>query len=214
MLDQLLSSSSRLDEAKNVVEDWVSESIDVKFHLLKNSRVKYAIIKSAYAIFDALVKKQRGKILVCGNGGSAGDSGHFVGELMNRFTTIRELPLAAVDLTGQVSTVTAIANDFSYDEVFSKQIKALGTAEDILIAISTSGSSKNIILAIETALSQNMTVIFLTGENIPENLIHSDNVIIIQVPSKKTPFIQESHIMILHVICQLIDFLYLKESRN
>ena len=145
------------------------------------------------------------KILSCGNGGSAGDAQHFSSELLNRFEMERP-PLPAMALTTDSSTLTSIANDYSYDYIFAKQIKALGAAGDLLLAISTSGNSSNVIRAIDAAQDRGMTVVALTGHDGGEMapaLIDSD--IEIRVPSDRTARIQEVHLLIIHCLCDAID---------
>jgi D-sedoheptulose 7-phosphate isomerase len=150
-----------------------------------------------------------GKILACGNGGSAADAQHFSAELINRFE--RERPaLAAVALTTDSSTLTSIANDYAFVEVFSKQVRALGRAGDILLAISTSGNSPNVIEAVKAAHERNMGVVALTGRaggKMAELLRPSD--IHLCVPSQSTARIQEVHILVLHCLCDAIDCLLL-----
>jgi phosphoheptose isomerase len=145
------------------------------------------------------------KLLCCGNGGSAGDALHLTSEMINRFEAERP-SLPAIALTADINTLTAIANDYSYEEIFSKQIKALGHAGDILIAFSTSGHSKNVIEAIKTAHQRDIHVIALTGKDggeINKLLTHDD--IEIRVPSNRTARIQESHLVIIHALCDMID---------
>ncbi|NVK38684.1 MAG: phosphoheptose isomerase [Gammaproteobacteria bacterium] len=147
-----------------------------------------------------------GKILSCGNGGSAGDAQHFSSELLNRFE--RERPsLPAIALTTDSSTVTSIANDYSYNEVFSKQIRALGNAGDVLLAISTSGNSANVVQAIQAAHDREMRVVALTGRDggdMASLLLPED--IEIRVPSMVTARIQEVHLLAIHCLCDLIDW--------
>ena len=150
-----------------------------------------------------------GKILACGNGGSAADSQHFAAELLGRFE--RERPgLAAIALTTDTSTLTAIANDYDYQQVFSKQVQALGQASDVLLAISTSGDSKNVIAAIHAAHERDMHVVALTGKSGGKiaNLL-SDEDVHICVPSNTTSRIQEVHLLTLHCLCDGIDTLLL-----
>lgn len=145
------------------------------------------------------------KILCCGNGGSAGDSQHFSSELLNRFE--RERPsLPAIALTTDTSTLTSIANDYHYNEVFSKQIRALGQAGDILLAISTSGNSANVIQAIQAAQERDMRIVALTGKNGGNMaaLIRPEDVEI-RVPSDSTARIQEVHLLVIHSLCDYID---------
>jgi D-sedoheptulose 7-phosphate isomerase len=146
-----------------------------------------------------------GKILACGNGGSAGDSQHFSSELLNRFE--RERPsLPAIALTTDTSTLTSIANDYSYAEIFSKQIRALGRAGDVLLAISTSGNSANVLEAVRVAHQRSLRVVALTGNDGGKMraLLHSDDVEIC-VPSVVTARIQEVHLLVIHCLCDLID---------
>jgi D-sedoheptulose 7-phosphate isomerase len=150
-----------------------------------------------------------GKILACGNGGSAADSQHFAAEMLNRFE--RERPgLAALALTTDTSTLTSIANDYDFQQVFSKQIRALGHPNDVLLAISTSGNSKNVVHAIEAAHDREMSVIALTGRGggqMGELLRETD--VHICVPSETTSRIQEVHLLTIHCLCDAIDSLLL-----
>jgi D-sedoheptulose 7-phosphate isomerase len=146
-----------------------------------------------------------GKILTCGNGGSAGDAQHFSSELLNRFE--RERPaLPAVALTTDSSTLTSIANDYSYNEVFSKQVRALGNDGDILLAISTSGNSANVIQAIQTAHDRGMVVVAMTGREGGEIArLLTGNDVELRVPAQSTARIQEVHLVIIHSLCDMID---------
>lgn len=149
------------------------------------------------------------KILACGNGGSAADAQHFAAELLNRFEMERP-PLAAVALTTDTSTLTSIANDYDYNEVFSKQVRGLGQAGDLLLAISTSGNSPNVMEAINAAHDRQVGVIALTGKNggkIAGLLRDSD--VHICVPADRTARIQEVHLLCLHCLCDAIDCLLL-----
>lgn len=161
------------------------------------------IEQGSQAMVNALLNE--GKILTCGNGGSAGDAQHFSSELLNRFE--RERPsLPAIALTTDSSTITSIANDYSYNEVFSKQIRALGQPGDVLLAISTSGNSANVIQAIQAAHDREMAVVALTGRDgggMASLLLPED--VEIRVPSKVTARIQEVHLLAIHCLCDLID---------
>ena len=146
-----------------------------------------------------------GKVLSCGNGGSAGDAQHFSSEMLNRFEMERP-GLPAIALTTDSSTVTSIANDYAYDLIFSKQVTALGHAGDVLLAISTSGNSDNVNKAIDAAHDREMTVIALDGKSggeMTEKLSLDD--VEICVPSESTARIQEVHLLVIHCICDLVD---------
>jgi D-sedoheptulose 7-phosphate isomerase len=152
---------------------------------------------------------KEGKILSCGNGGSAADAQHFAAELLNRFEMERP-PLAAMALSTDTSTITSIANDYHYNEVFSKQIRALGQPNDILLAISTSGNSANVMEAIHAAHDRQMDVVALTGKKggkIADLLGPND--VHICVPADRTARIQEVHLLCLHCMCDAIDTMLL-----
>lgn len=145
------------------------------------------------------------KILSCGNGGSAGDAQHFSAELLNRYETERP-SLPAIALTTDSSTITSIANDYHYDEVFSKQVRALGNNGDVLLAISTSGNSKNVIKAIEAAVARDMPIIALTGRDGGDIAgLLGENDVEIRVPASRTARIQEVHLLVIHCLCDIID---------
>lgn len=149
------------------------------------------------------------KMLACGNGGSAADAQHFIAELVGRFERDR-LPLAGVALNTDTSILTAVGNDYGFDQIFARQIMALGQPGDVLVAISTSGNSANVQLAIEAAHSREMKVIALTGKGggtIGNLLLPSD--IHLCVPHERTMRIQEVHILLLHLLCDGIDTLLL-----
>ncbi len=165
------------------------------------------IADAAQAMVSCLMND--GKILVCGNGGSAADSQHFAAELVNRFEVERP-GLAAIALTTDSSVLTSIANDYDYVQIFSKQVRALGMDGDILLAISTSGNSPSVLEAIQAAHERNMPVVALTGKDggkMAAMLKSTD--FHICVPAKSTARIQEVHLLALHCMCDLIDHLIL-----
>jgi D-sedoheptulose 7-phosphate isomerase len=181
------------------------ESIAVKQEALKH--LPQQVAKAVVAMADCL--QSGGKILACGNGGSAADAQHFAAELLGRFERERA-ELAAIALTTDSSILTAIANDYHYDEIFSKQVRGLGKKSDILLAISTSGNSKNVIAAIHAAKKIGMHVIALTGNGggkIAGLLEESD--IHLCAPSNRTARIQETHLVLLHGLCDGVDHLLL-----
>lgn len=155
-----------------------------------------------------------GKVLACGNGGSAGDAQHFAAEFIGRFE--RERPgLAAIALTTDTSILTAVGNDYSFDVIFSKQVQALGSPGDVLLAISTSGNSANVLAAVQAAHAKEMTVIALTGRGggkMGEQLTETD--VHICVPHERTARIQEVHLLVLHCMCDAVDLQLLGEQDN
>lgn len=177
------------------------ESIQTK--IAASEVLPEVIDKAGQLMVEALIRGN--KILSCGNGGSAGDAQHFSSELLNRYE--RDRPsLPAMALTTDSSTITSIANDYSYDEVFSKQIRALGQQGDILLAISTSGNSRNVIKAMEAAVSRDMTIVTLTGRDGGEMAgLLGENDVEIRVPSNRTARIQEVHLLVIHNLCETID---------
>ena len=183
------------------MSDHFKDSIETK------RRAQNELIEPIVIAGNLMVKTllNGGKILTCGNGGSAADAQHFSAELLNRFE--KERPgLPAIALTTDSSTLTAIANDYSYEEVFSKQIRAIGNSSDLLLAISTSGSSGNILNAVRAAHERDMSVIGLTGRSggkMAEIFNHTD--IEIRAPSERTARIQEVHLLVIHCLCDFID---------
>jgi D-sedoheptulose 7-phosphate isomerase len=151
-----------------------------------------------------------GKILVCGNGGSAADAQHMTGELLGRFLMERS-SLPAIALTVDSSTITAIGNDYGYQDIFARQVQGLGKPGDVLVAISTSGNSGNVIKAIEAAHSRSMTVVCLVGKGGGSMAGMSDYVL--NVPDNATPLIQEMHESCIHLICHLIDHYLFEQSQ-
>ncbi len=155
-----------------------------------------------------------GKVLACGNGGSAADAQHFAAEFVGRFE--RERPgLAAIALTTDTSILTAVGNDYDFDVVFSKQVQALGSPGDVLLAISTSGNSANVLAAVDAAKAKDMAVVALTGrgggkmrERLGETDVH------ICVPHERTARIQEVHLLVLHCLCDAVDLQLLGEQEN
>ena len=154
------------------------------------------------AILISRVFRKKKKLLVCGNGGSASDAQHFAAELVGRFKKNR-ISLPALALNTDTSAITAIANDYNYETIFSRQIEGIGAKGDVLLVISTSGNSKNIVKAVRTAKKKELITVGLTGKNYSK--VASECDYCIAVPSKETSHIQELHIIILHLLCILIE---------
>ncbi len=188
-------------ENKKLVRSIIEESIKVKS--LCASQCADRIAQAGEIISDTV--SLGNKILCCGNGGSAADAQHFSAELLNRFERERK-ELAAIALTTDTSTITSIANDYSFDSIFEKQIRALGNEGDVLLAITTSGNSKNITNAITAGQEHKMSVVLLSGKDGGEAALKlTETDLELRVPSQSTARIQESHIMMLHCICAIVD---------
>jgi D-sedoheptulose 7-phosphate isomerase len=162
-----------------------------------------AIARAATLLIAAL--SRGGKILSCGNGGSAADAQHFSSELLGRFESERD-SLPAVALSVDTSTLTAVGNDYGYEQVFARQVRALGVRGDALLAISTSGNSPNILEAVQAARERGLGIVALSGRDGGKlaGLLGADDVEL-RVPSKRTIRIQETHLLIIHTVCDLID---------
>ena len=169
-----------------------------------------AIARAAAAMTASLLAD--GKILACGNGGSAGDAQHFAAEMVGRFE--RERPeLPAISLVTDTSILTAVANDYSFEQVFAKQVRALGARGDVLLAISTSGNSPNVVAAVEAARDREMRIVALTGRDggrIAQLLADDD--VNLCVPHERTARIQEVHLLVIHCICDAVDATLLGED--
>ena len=184
----------------NFIQSKIQQSIDVKEELLKDLLLLQDIEKASQQIIQTF--RNDGKVLLCGNGGSAADAQHLAAEFSGRFNFDRS-PLDAEALHVNTSYLTAVANDYSYEEVYSRLIKAKGKSGDVLIGISTSGNSENIIRALREGKNRGLFTIALTG--ISGGKMEKEVDILIKVPSDKTPRIQESHILIGHIICEMVE---------
>ena len=190
----------------------------IQQHFEDSAQVKLAALAAMAAPIEAAARRMvhslaaGGKVMACGNGGSAADSQHFAAEMLNRFEKERP-PLAAIALTTDTSTLTSIANDYRYEDVFAKQVRALGKPGDVLLAISTSGNSPNVIEAIRAAHAHGIAVAALTGKQggrIAALLGPHD--IHLCVPAERTARIQEVHLLTIHCLCDAIDALILGET--
>ena len=182
------------------IKDYIQTSINTKSKIISNDK----LIKTIKEISECIIAayKQNKKILLAGNGGSAADAQHIAAELVSKFF-IKRLGLNAFALTTNSSVITSISNDYGYEQVFARQIQANGEKGDIFIGISTSGASQNILLAFEEAKKNSLTTIGLFGDKSVKMCKYCDY--IVNIPSDCTPIIQESHIMIGHIICALIE---------
>ena len=187
------------------IKEHFAESLSVK--MLSMERLTLDLAQATQVMVNSL--KLGGKILACGNGGSAGDAQHFAAELVGRFERER-MELGAIDLTTDSSILTAIGNDYGFEEIFSKQVRAIGKKEDILLGISTSGNSPNVILAIKAAKKMGMRVVAFTGRGGGKikDLLEPEDVHLC-VPSERTARIQETHLLLIHCLCDGIDYLLL-----
>ena len=183
---------------RELVRRELEESASIKRLLAEN--MADTIVEAARIIINAF--KADKKVLLIGNGGSAADAQHIAGELIGRLKMKRS-PMPAIALTTNTSVLTALANDYGYDKVFSRQIEALASARDVLIAITTSGTSPNVVEAVKTAKSRGIVVIALTGSS--GGKLNNLADLTIMVPSDNTQRIQEAHITIGHIICHLVE---------
>lgn len=182
------------------IEEAIRESVDVKLEILQDVALLSALEKAVDICVDSL--KEDGKLLFCGNGGSAADAQHLAAELSGRFYFDRP-PLNAEALHVNTSFLTAVANDYSYDEIFARMVCAQGRPGDVLIGLSTSGNSRNVLRAFEAAHERQMHCIAFTGKTGGKMKEKAD--LLLDVPSNDTPRIQEAHILMGHILCELIE---------
>ncbi len=192
----------------------------IQQHFIDSADLKYqsaqALSKPIAAAVQAILASvtSGGKVLACGNGGSAADAQHFAAEFVGRFE--RERPeLGAIALTTDTSIITAVANDYDFNQIFSRQVRALGSSGDVLLAITTSGNSANVLAAVEAAHARDMTVVALTGRGggkmssaLRETDVH------VCVPHERTARIQEVHLLVLHCLCDGVDSQLLGDQEN
>ena len=185
-----------MERIKNIIQ----ESVDVKNKILQDDKLMQTVKDCVYILVTAF--KNGHKVLFCGNGGSAADAQHLAAELSGRFYTDRNA-LPAEALHCNTSYITAIGNDYGYDVIYSRLVKGIGIKGDVLVGLSTSGNSQNILNAFEVAKEKGLITIAFTGESGGKLKKLADH--LINVPSDDTPRIQESHIMLGHIICQLTE---------
>ena len=176
-------------------------SIDTKQALIDDT-TRLAVLLEVAKVASSTIKANK-KIMLCGNGGSAADSQHIAAEFIGRFEKERK-SIAAIALTTDTSALTAIGNDYGYEEVFSRQVEGLGLSGDLLIGISTSGNSKNVVKALEVAKKKGIRTVALVGDK-PNGVIQTIADYVLVAPSANTARIQECHILMMHTICQLVE---------
>lgn len=191
---------------RDKIQEILLESIQVKEELIRN-HIK-EIVEIAEAVIESL--KRGGKVILFGNGGSAADSQHIAAELIGRFKKDRQA-LPAIALTTDTSILTSLANDYGYETIFEKQIEGLAKKEDVVIAISTSGKAKNVVRAVNKAKKMGIKTISFTGKGGGELAKITDISLI--VPSDSTPRIQEAHITVGHIICEIIEDTFCKNDK-
>lgn len=182
------------------ISEVIQQSIEVKRRILSDHALLAVIGEIAMTCSQSLCDGN--KIMFCGNGGSAADAQHLAAELSGRFYYDRK-PLAAESLTVNTSYLTAVSNDYSFDDVFARMVEGSGNQGDVLVGLSTSGNSENVVRAFQKAHEKGIITVGLTGESGGKLATYSD--FIIRVPSSDTPRIQESHILIGHIICELVE---------
>ena len=183
-----------------LIKDRINESINVKSALLENHQLLSFV--DTFADSAARCISAGGKLVICGNGGSASDALHFAGEIVGRFKMERNA-WPAVVLNADVATMTAIANDYGYEDVFARQAQAFITDKDIFVGISTSGNSENVYRALQVAKEKGAKTVALLGKD--GGRIAPETDIPIVVPCMETARVQESHIMIIHIVCELVE---------
>ncbi len=196
MIFRIFEQKSDVMEIKKIIQD----SIDVKTKILNDKELLDNIVTVSGMITNTFLSG--GKVLLCGNGGSAADAQHIAAELSGRFYFDRK-PLDAEALHVNSSYITAVANDYSFEEIYSRLVEAKGNKFDVLIAISTSGNSPNVLKAMKKGIEKGMYVVALTGKTGGKMKNNCDT--LLNVPSEDTPRIQESHILIGHIICEMVE---------
>ena len=184
---------------EDLVRDRIRQSVEVKQRLAGDEHVRFAV-----EFAELLTERLRagGRVLLCGNGGSAADATHLAAELLGRFKLDRE-PLPAISLTDNIASITAIANDVGYERAFSRQVRGLGREGDVLIALSTSGTSPNVLDAVAAAREIGMRTVGLTGTGGDRLAELAD--LCLRVPSDDTARIQEGYMLVCHTVCELVE---------
>ena len=191
---------SSKDVALDTIRACLAESASIKETMAQDADMVATISAIAAAMVGTI--RAGGKVLLCGNGGSAADSLHITAELVGRFYSDRE-PLAAISLAANTSTITAVGNDFSFEEIFARQVSGLGQPGDVVVGLSTSGNSENVLRALQTGNEKGLTTIAFTGSGGGKLLDAAE--LCLQIPSENTARIQEAHITAAHIICELVE---------
>jgi len=191
----------------DLIDEYFQGSIESLINLSNSNNIKSKVLKIVDDIYQII--SQGKKILIAGNGGSAADSQHFAAELVVRYKKERRA-LPAIALTTDSSILTAASNDYSFEDIFARQVDAIGNKNDMLFLFSTSGNSLNVIKAAKIAKKKEIKTVLFTGEkkSLYENLFDIE----LNVPSKITAYIQECHLTLIHLICQLIDKMYSEDT--
>ncbi len=189
-----------MDHRAELVRERIRDSISMKRRLQEDATMTALVLRAADVMSQAL--ERGGRVLFCGNGGSAADAQHFAAELCGRFLADRE-PLDAEALHVNTSCITAVANDYGYEEVYARLVRAKGRPGDVLVGLSTSGNSPNVVRAFEAAHSAALSTIGLTGEGGGALAGLSD--VLIAIPSRSAPRIQEGHLLVGHILCELVE---------
>jgi D-sedoheptulose 7-phosphate isomerase len=202
-----MTDKSRQEQLKIAIAKEIQDSIAVASQLAQSCSSQ--IVEAASLIISCL--RSNAKLIAFGNGGSAAEAQHLVAELVGRYRTDRQ-PLAAVALTSESASITAISNDYGFDQVFSRQLQALAKPGDVVVAISTSGNSPNILAALQTAKNLGLHTIGITGKTGGQlvNLVH----ICLSAPSDCTPRIQEAHMLMIHLLCGLVEDAFLSSTSS
>ena len=195
-----------LSESEDLLRERVATSIEAKQRLLRSDAIRLTA-EAAARVVESL--RAGGKVLFFGNGGSSTDAGHLAAELLGRFYADRR-PLAAVNLADNTAAMTAIGNDYSYDEVFSRQVRALGVRDDVAVGLSTSGNSANVVRAIEEAAGLGMRTVAFTGAS--GGKLASVAELCVRVPSDDTPRVQEMCMLLGHTLCEIVEREFLGEA--
>ena len=189
-------------EAQSVIDSHLRRSVAV----LETAAASPVFLKTVHSIIDVITAayRQGGKLLIAGNGGSAADAQHVAGEFLSRYRFDRR-PLPAIALTTDTSVLTAIGNDYGYEQLFERQIRGLGRAGDVFIAISTSGKSRNVLIALQAAREMGITTIGFTGARSTAEPMRILSDYLLVAPSDDTPLIQQVHITVAHAICESVE---------